>query len=212
MAFSGDPALWADTFRDDLIPEILDLVVDSWGTFPKQQPSAREVPITRRFYVHLRSQKNVRELPFSIWTESEEPDPITGEPLGRIDIRLTHGYRENVYFALECKRLNVVAADGRRSSLAGEYVEQGMDRFVTGKYAGGLDKGGMLGYVMDGQIDDAIAAVTKAIEARRTQLKMDKAATLSPSSLRPGKNQVKETHHHQKDKPFTIHHVFVPVV
>jgi hypothetical protein len=211
MGFSGDPSLWADLFPDYLIPEILDLVIDSWETFRKPVPDDLEVPITRRFRVHLQTQKAARRLPFHIVSESEELAPQAGDLLGRLDLRLIHGYREKVYFAFECKRLNVVA-DGKRSSLAGEYVDEGMARFVTGKYAAGLDKGGMLGYVMDGQIDDAITAVTKAVESRRSKLKMEAKATLSTSSLRPKKSQVKETRHLQDGKPFAIHHVFVPVV
>jgi hypothetical protein len=208
MGFGGDPLLWADLFPDYLIPEILDLVVDSWKTFPMPKSIEHEVPITGRFCAHLRRQKRPEVHLFNIQPESDELAPGTGDLLGRIDLRLIHGYREEVYFALECKRLNV----GKPSSLAGKYVDEGMTRFVTGKYAGGLDKGGMLGYVMDGRLDDAIEAVRKAIESRRDKLKMDGSATLAPSSLRPKSKQVKETQHLQNGKPFTVHHVFVPVV
>ena len=211
MSFSGDPELWADLFPDGLIPEILDFVVGSWKTFPQPAPADLEVPITKRFCAHLRSRKKPQLHLFNIQSESDELAQGTGDLPGRIDLRLIHGYREEVYFALECKRLNVVA-NGKRSSLAGEYVEEGMARFVTGKYAGGLDKGGMLGYVMDGRLDVAIQAVRTAIEARRDKLKMDGKATLAPSSLRPGHKQVRETRHRQNGKPFTIHHVFVPVI
>jgi hypothetical protein len=104
-----------------------------------------------------------------------------------------------------------VVAEGKRSSLAGKYVEEGMARFVTGQYAQGLDKGGMVGYVMDGQLDDAILAVKDAVESRRKLLKMAKKATLDESSLRPNDKQVKETEHRQAKRPFLIHHIFLPV-
>jgi hypothetical protein len=213
MGFSGDPKSWLPLFPDDLVPKIIDLFVASWETFPKPASTDLEVPINARFCAHLRSQRDARNLSFNIGSESDELDPVTGELLGRIDLRLTaSGCRETVYFAVECKRLNI-EKNGKRSSLAGDYVEKGMLRFVTGKkYASGLDKGGMLGYVMDGKLDDAMASVKTAIEAQRGKLNMDTTATLLPSSLRPKKKQVNETQHLQKGKPFTIYHVFVPVV
>jgi len=210
MVSIGDPHLWADVFPDDLVPAIIDVVLDSWKAFPAPAPDALEVPITREFHIYLRRHKDRTKLPFSIMVEPDEIDPETGEQLGRIDLRLHHGYLESVYFALECKRLNVVA-DGKRSSLAGKYVEEGMVRFVTGKYAQGLDKGGMVGYVMDGKLDDAILAVKEAVEKKRELLKMGKKATLDESSLRPSVKQVKETKHRQAKRPFLIHHIFLPV-
>ena len=145
-----------------------------------------------------------------IITQSDVVDQNTGDLLGRIDVRLFHGCKEDVYFAFECKRLNVLRK-GARQSLAGEYADEGMARFVSGKYAGGLDAGGMLGYVMDGDLKSAMAAVKEAIEERRTELCMDSGDTPATSSVRPRNTRVKETSHRQAGKPFLIHHVFLPV-
>jgi len=210
MGYAGNPDLWADLFPDGLVPWILDLVLESWQTFPKPRPTELEVPITKRFCVHLRARKDRSGAPFSIWPESEELDSESGELLGRIDLRLLHGHRERVYFALKCKRLNVVA-NRRRSSLAGKYVEEGMMRFITGQYAGGLDKGGMLGYVMDGKTADAIASVKCAIDSRRNSLALKKGTSLSVCALRPNIKEVKETNHVPTGRHFVIYHLFVGV-
>lgn len=91
-------------------------------------------------------------------------DADTGEELGRIDLCLLYGHEESVYFAFECKRLNVPFPSGMKS-LAGEYVgSQGMMCFVTGKYADGHEHGGMIGFVMSGDVGTAIQAVRHAIE------------------------------------------------
>ena len=210
MGYAGNPHLWADIFPDGLVPRIVDLVLESWQTFRKPRPTELEVPITKRFCVHLRARKDRSRAPFTIWTESEELDPESGELLGRIDLRLVHGHRERVYFALECKRLNVVAKR-RRSSLARKYVEEGMTRFITGQYAGGLDKGGMLAYVMDGKTADAIASVKQAIDSRRDSLALKQGTSLSACALRPNARQVKETNHIPAGSPFVIYHLFVGV-
>ncbi len=139
-------------------------------------------------------------------------DLESGEELGRIDLRFSHcpNPREDVYFALECKRLNVVGKAGRWRSLSGEYVKKGMMRYVEGKYAGGLDKGGMLGYVMDGDVPGAIGAVGRSITERRVGLKLVNGG-LERSSIVPADERVRETRHSFDSRRFVIHHVFVAV-
>ena len=210
MGYAGAPDLWADLFPDDLIPAIIDLVLNCWETFPKPDTAELEVPITQRLCVCLRTQKNRTRLPFTIGIESQELDPCSGQLTGRIDLRLTHGYRDEVYFALECKRLNVVR-NGRRFSLASDYVDKGMMRFITGQYAGGLDKGGMLGYVMDGKTADAVASVKQAIDSRSSALALKQGTSLCVCALRPTVEEVKETNHVPLGKQFVIYHLFVGV-
>lgn len=210
MGYAGNPDLWADLFPDDLIPAIIDLVLQSWKAFRKPAPTEHEVPITKRFCACLRQHKTRNRLPFAILPESEELEPESGELLGRIDLRLLHGHHEEVYFAIECKRLNVVT-NSKRSSLARDYVEKGMMRFITGKYAKGLDKGGMLGYVMDGKVAGAIASVKQAIDSRSSLLALDKGTSLCVCTLRPTDKQVKETKHIPSGNSFVIYHVFVGV-
>ncbi len=113
----GDPALWSDVFPEYLIPEILDLVWDTWGTLPLPKPDAFEVPLTRRFKVALRSQKNFRKLPLRIERESPEDDQSTAAELGRIDLKFTPAgsANEDVYFAFECKRLYPIEKGVRRA-------------------------------------------------------------------------------------------------
>lgn len=212
MSTVGDADMWAPLFPDGLVTDIIALVMDGWQGFPKPRRDEREPRITGRFREHLRKEKGLRMLPFTIWPESSETDPDTGEETGRLDLRFLRGWREDVYFAIECKRLNVMNTKGSRSSLAGPYVEEGMMRFVSGKYARGLDKGGMLGYVMDGQVGDAIKFVDRAVRRRRPALFMRGRDGLSTSSVRECDTHVKETRHELSSREFVIHHLFVAVV
>ena len=120
--------------------------------------------------------------------------------------------REDIYFCLECKRLNVVK-EGATRAYASEYVTHGMLRFVRGQYAAIVRQGGMLAYVMDSDLARAISNVDGAIARRRTELGMDGSDGLQPSSLRPDDSSARETVHLRQtasSQRFRIHHLFVP--
>jgi len=210
MGVGGDPSLWSDLVPDHFIPQIIALVLEGWETFDKPGRNDLEVPISIRFCCCLRTHKNARRLPFRIDPEPLELDMDSGTQVGRIDLRFSHGHREEVYFAFECKRLNVVDRAGKRRSLAFEYVDEGMMRFVEGKYAKGLDKGGMLGYVMNGAVPSATEAVGRAVVRRRTELRLC-TADLERSSIRQDDARIRETHHELDSGPFVIHHLFLAV-
>lgn len=210
MSVGGDPSLWSDLVPEGLIPQIIALVLEGWDSFKKPGRDDWEVPITKRFCCWVRGHKDRSHLPFNIWWESPELDAASGQELGRIDLRFCHGFREDVYFAFECKRLNVVDRAGRRRTLATKYVQDGMMRFVEGKYAKGLDKGGMLGYVMDGDVPAAVDAVANSIIRQRADLKI-KDGGLEPSSIRPADARVRETRHSLHRRRFVLHHLFVAV-
>lgn len=211
MTIIGSAYLWEDFFPDDLIPEILEMVVDVWASFSKPTLNEHEVPITKRFRASLEQYKDSRHLPFRIDREVPVDNLETAKELGRIDLRLTHGYRSDVYFALECKRLNVIDKNGKTSSLAGKYVTEGMMRFVgeTPQYAKTLAQGGMIGYVMDGNVRNAIRSVNRQIRNHYINLSMQSATSLE-ASTKSTKNLIKQSIHILPNKAFTIHHIFLP--
>lgn len=208
MAVIGDAELWSDLFPDRLIPQILSLVLDVWTAWEEPESNALEVPITRRFRARLRQDKNLRRLPVRIERESPEDSFDSGKEIGRIDLRFCHGYREEVYFAFECKRLNLRRGK-KRQSLATEYVDDGLMRFVDGRYAQGLHSGGMLGYVMDGDVPAATRSVQRSTVARRERLRLV-GSGLAECALKPESDQVRETIH-RLEPELRIFHVFLPV-
>jgi hypothetical protein len=209
MAISGSVDLWTDTFPEDLLHQLLDLVIKSWVTFPKPSSYDLEVPITKSFVVHLRRNQNRSTHLFRIDWESTVLNE-KGVQKGRIDIRFTHGYSPSEYFSCECKLLNKIDENGKWSSLAGEYIDEGMMRYIDGKYSGG-DNGGMIGYVMDGHTDKAVQSINNAIEQRKANLKIEGGDGLKNSSIRPQCLQTKETLHLINNKRFIVHHIFLPV-
>jgi hypothetical protein len=99
---------------------------------------------------------------------------------GQIDLGVLLDWDRERYLAYECKRLNVIY-NGQRSSLATEYVKEGMMRFLTEQYADGLPIGCMLGFVMDGDIVFAMAQLNSAIQAHNVPLALVSGPTTAPS-------------------------------
>ncbi len=57
------------------------------------------------------------------------------------------------YFAFECKRLDDKTG---KSSLQQKYIDDGLDRFIAEKYAKEEDFGGMIGFVVTGEIENIV--------------------------------------------------------
>ncbi len=210
MAIEGTVNPWADTFPVDLLPCLFDLIIESWKTFPQPSPHDLEVPITKRFCVYLENNKDRSTHLFRLdWDPNILDDRATHT--GRIDIRVVHGYMAKEYFSLECKLLNKTDRQGNWSSLAGKYIDEGVMRYISGQYSGGKN-GGMIGYVMDGDIVEAIKRVDGAIENRKEQLGISGTVELRQSSIRPKCQQTKETKHLTKNGRFTVHHIFLPIM
>lgn len=209
MSFGGDPTAWLDLIESQ-VPAILRLIVSTWEEMPPLPPDALEDPTTEALCRALRKNRNSASLPFRIDIQMVELDPAAGQGQGRMDVAFSPMVpHEAYYFSLECKRLNIVI-QGRRRSLATEYVTQGMLRFVRRQYGDQVRHGGMLGYVLDSQIDLAIQSVQTAIMSRGHDLMMDGNAALLRSSFVPEIERVFETSHRRSGTvdPFLIHHIF----
>ncbi len=181
----GDPAPWLRRYRTVDTRMVACVAAVSPGCVAKLPAQPDEDTITIQLVDALTGNPGARRLgvivnqfpPFG-----RRPDGIAYSK-GRIDMAVVLDRSSRRYLAYECKRLNVVR-DGRRRSLAREYVMQGLRRFITGQYAEGLPVGCMLGYVMDG---DVRFARTKVIEALRRQsrdvgfVKVSRGAGVPPS-------------------------------
>lgn len=209
MNVIGAPDEWIDLI-DTLVPDILALVISTWEAMPPPPPDAREDPTTEDFCRCLRQNRNSSDLPFTIHIQMVELEPAAGEDQGRMDIAfLPLVPREDIYFCLECKRLNVVN-DGQVRPYTSEYVTHGMLRFIRGQYAARVRHGGMLGYVLDGNIALAIQNVSRVIRSRFRELGMEPPGEMLPSSVHSDDSRIKETHHLRShiSENFQIHHIF----
>ena len=106
-------------------------------------------------------------------------------------------------------QLNVVYDEGVRP-YASEYLTHGMLCFIQGQYAVRVRNGGMLGYVLDGNVAQAIRNVSSLIEKRHEELRMQPPGEMMQSSILPEDRRLRETRHSRSFKPenFMIHHIF----
>lgn len=108
-----------------------------------------EVPLTVLVRKSMRRLKGASGLTnMEVGGEHELLDILTTDPsvVGRIDIvfRFAHQFGdESAYLGVECKRV----APGN-ASLNNRYISEGVERFVSGKYATGHHLGIMLAYVL----------------------------------------------------------------
>ena len=211
MRALGTPDDWHGLFAA-LVPDILELVWSTWRTMRPLAPDALEDPTTEELCRRLRQSRTAAELPFRIDIQMVELGESPDADQGRMDIVFSPPLpTEVVYFCLECKRLNVRKAGATRS-YATDYVIHGMMRFITGQYAPHVQHGGMLGYVLDGDVARAIEGVSAAIGRRCEELGMGRPCALHQSSIRTTDASAMETQHSRghDGEPFVIQHLFVP--
>jgi len=177
----GDPIEWRRHFVsiDQRILGRIAVVWPSCVAVLSSQPT--EDQITINLIDRLVKDKVVRRI--CHWVEFQfEPFGINGNGAkyskGKIDLGVLMDWERERYLAYECKRLNVIY-NGRRSSLATEYVKEGMMRFMTEQYAEGLPVGCMLGYVIDGDISFAQSQLDAAIKAHQP-LRLTGGPTATP--------------------------------
>ena len=206
----GDTSYWDDFFQQNLVPAVLAYITTTWKQMTKPGLSDLEDAISDKLYSALVNAKRRNDFPFLIRREDLEFDTDLAKEMGRKDIVFFPSHQEEIYLCLEAKRLNAVVS-GVRRSLADEYVKEGMQRFVDGKYARFVRHGTMLAYVLDGNTNRAIRNVENNIRNRRSELRMDNNGGLVTSTIRPSDRRTKETSHrraHEKTV-FRIHHLFV---
>jgi len=191
--------------------EVMNLVNDTWRTFSQRAVVSTEEPLTAIFRDALIKAYVAAGRGWFVTLEDPITDEAFGTELGRNDLRFypPEHYGQTVYFAVECKRLHVQTQSGFKH-LAAQYVTQGLQRFVDGKYGEGLPCGGMLGYVMDNRIDAAFNRVKDQIRARRNKLRMPKTNALRlPSTVLSSCAHSADTFHRCKDGKKIIHHLLV---
>ena len=159
----GSPAF---SLTEDQLATVIDLVCRGVEEArPAIAAGMLEVPATITIRKAMRRVKRTLNLTnLQIRGEHELDNMATTDAaiLGRIDITLQFLHQfgdEDAYVAIECKRVGAGLA-----ALNSSYVAEGVDRFVTGKYAAAHEWGFMLGYVLVPPATDVVEAINKRIE------------------------------------------------
>lgn len=185
---AGDLNAWLPQFRG-LEERIAEAVEVAWPICiaplqSKKNALTHEDHITEHLVQSLIRAKRVPgRIIYQYTLLAENADGNVSAP-SNIDFVLTIGDDEDVYLACECKRLNVPYHTGVRG-LVGEYVNEGLMRFVTGQYSRGLPLAMMLGYVMNAKTDLARRGVRRIMALRSTTIGLQSERDAPSAAGRP---------------------------
>ena len=199
--------------RELYVPAVLDLLlIGACGLQTKDliEPSMSENTISALLHQQMRAARLASNTSDIIsWfmrtlvpQESEQPPDLV-EP----DFLFTWGpypSRADPSVVVEAKRLR-----GAGPSLAGDYVEQGVMRFVEGNYGRSHDYGIMMGYIVVAPISRAISRVSSAMDRRKGKTQQRSAFT--PDNALCTSRHTHHSTHLQKEtaQPITLVHIFV---
>jgi hypothetical protein len=203
--------------RQELFPlgfsgEVMLHIVKTWHTFSLNNQVKHETSITAVFRDSLIKAYVAAGRSWFIALEDPITDPNFGTELGRNDLRFypQNHHGQTVFFTIECKRLRVTTKAGI-NQLADKYVEEGIQRFVDGRYSSGLPCGGMVGYVMDNEMSKAFESVQAAIKARRKKINLRPRSLRTPSSVVPKYKWSADTEHLRTNGNISVHHILLGV-
>ena len=206
----GRPAL---PLRELYVPAVLELLLIGASDLQKEgliHSSMSENMISALLNQHMRTARMANDISdiLSWFMRTAIPKDPQGSPdLAEPDFLFTWGpypSREDPSLFVEAKRLL-----GAGPSLAGDYVDEGVMRFVEGSYGRGHDYGIMLGYVVVASISSAISRVSAAMDGR--QGKTQQLSGFVPNdSLCAYPDTHHSTHLQQVTvQPITLVHIFV---
>ncbi len=204
----GSPSQWSGVVQPQ-VETILRLITRTWDALPVPPRNELEKPIALRLTASLQNAPDRGSFPFRVVPEYMILDD-TGRELGRIDIVFMQFVcHDSVYFAVECKRLNSDEAGGWRWYHS-QYVNEGVARFVSSKYADLVDTGGMVGFVLNGDTATAISKVNHYITQKVQVLGMTASESLAESTLCPDDARIRQTQHERVNlHKFLLHHIFL---
>ncbi|MGI0493490.1 hypothetical protein ACN4EG_17040 [Alkalinema pantanalense CENA528] len=197
----------------NIIATVLDITMVGWSyviSSGKVNISSTEPEIAGHLGREMTAEKNRRlGLKNQIRIEEEvgtRSSPTSDKPEGRIDIKIIYSFNEAEYFGIECKRVS-----SRDNSLAKKYVDEGIMRFVTGKYSPGHDWAAMVGFVIDGNSSDCINLIRNYLTQKCQETCMEKDWALDTNF---GTTQdIYRTSHRQQGRSFLFKllHLFLVI-
>lgn len=207
------------TLRKALFPngfagEVMRLISETWTKFQLPKEVDLEEPITALFADLLIKEYERLGLPWVIIPELPITNKNTGIQEGRTDLNFLHRYvpGQSRVFTVECKRLHVSPSSGFKS-LVGEYFKEGLMRFVTERYSVGQPYGGMLGYVLNNDVESAFESIRARILAKPIELLLkENSEWKSPSSIMVNEKFSGDSAHLRASSgEMTIHHLLVGI-
>ncbi|MBM4088176.1 MAG: hypothetical protein FJ276_01910 [Planctomycetes bacterium] len=189
-------------FPQSYVPVVLQDILDALPRLktPPEEATRPEEHLTGQLYSIVKGNARYYSGPLEPSIEHWLPDQES-----RVDIRFSCGKGQETYFVVEAKRLFTTYPGGARADLLQPYIDEGMMRFIGGRYAPYQQASAMLAYVFDVTCAEARCAVKTAVEKRRRDLRL--TGDFGPSAL-VVTPPVDETKHALRAKTFTLYHLF----
>ena len=206
----GQPTL---PLRELYVPAVLELLLIGACDLQAEglvHPSMSEDMISALLNKHMlatRMSNNASDI-LSWFMRTTIPTDLEGTSgFAEPDFLFTWGpypSREDPSLFVEAKRLRGVGP-----SLAGDYVDKGVMRFVKGSYGRGHDYGIMMGYVVVAPKSSAISRVSVAMNGRRG--KVQQLSGFVPNSSFCAYPDTHHSTHLQQvtTQPITLVHIFI---
>lgn len=194
---------------DALVLELLVKALETWRALGWQRFDDREANCTIQVFRHAvacqGATRALRILRIDLEWHQPTREMLLGlesaEGMTRPDMRLTVG---RASWIIECKRLKL------SDNLPRRYVEEGMMRFVDGRYGGSALAGAMLGYVVADEPAEIVGAINLAVVAAP---QMGEAHQLIPdgAGLGPLLDSYRSNHDRVDLPPFQLLHLLADV-
>ncbi len=196
-----------------IIKTVLEITIISWSYVLAQGEvcsSTQEPEIAGCLYREMYAEKRRRLGPKSVPRFEEEVGTRSSLNLrrtdGRIDFKVMYSFDEDEYFGIECKRIS-----SNNNKLVRKYVNEGLLRFIDGKYSLGHDWAAMLGFVVDGKSTECIKMVADYLTKAKGKNRM-KSDWTNETRFGPHRDLYR-TRHHQRGRSslMTVLHLFLTV-
>ena len=191
-----------ELFPESYIPVVIQDILDALPHLrnPPEAISRQEEHLTGQLFDLIKRNARYYSGPLEPSIEHWLPDRES-----RVDIRFSCGKGQETYFVVEAKRLFAAYPGGAKADMLQADIDEGMMRFIGGRYAPFQEASAMLAYVFDVTCADARCRVKAAVEKRRPDLHL--TGDFEPSALAVSP-PIDETRHALHSKPFVIYHMF----
>lgn len=203
--FEGDIRDLAEQIGEHGITNLLRIVCDAYQSLYEKHKIKQEMSedeITEELGVEVMFVWSTSSITKSIRPYPQKGDRTFAKPRGRpptIDFCFRDAYVGERFFGFECKLLT--EGDKR---LYNEYVENGLCRFLSGKYSAYSSTGSLVGYVKFGNLSKIIQEVKARVNAERILKVMDLASPIGDF-----KEHYVSVHSREMELPsFLVHHLF----
>ena len=202
----GSPDYLAKQLGERGITRLLEIVCSAYAILYENrtvEPEMSEDEITEELFKEIVFVWSKSSIPKTVIPINQKIDKANAKDRGRpptIDFCFRDRWVKEAFFGFECKLL--AEGDNR---LCKEYIDNGLCRYLQGKYCAGGSAGSMIGYINSGSI---IAVV------QNVKIRVDKEKALRPMTLASAIYAFKEHYvsMHEREKglsSFIVHHLFL---